>query len=128
VIIAALAQSIEANYSSIMRLICAFFAVLAVSGAAAAPAAHVRDASTAITLAQKYCPQKSVVDKGGWDALLAQNSSPKAVDDTGHWSAKLVGNSWHVWFGNSQKEPECDFRGAYVPADGTNIDCVLTAC
>jgi len=119
---------LKAARSPIMRLACAFFAVLAVSSAAAAPANAVRDASAAIALARKNCPQKSGVDKGSWAALLAQNSAPKPVEDTGRWSARLVGDSWHVWFGDNQKEAECEFRGAYISADGRDVDCVLTAC
>jgi len=112
-----------------MKAACTYFVVLlAVSGAASAAANPVRDAGAAITLASKNCPQKSLAEKGGWDAVLAQNSAPKPVEDPGHWNAKLVGNSWHVWFGDDQKEPECNFRGAYVSADGGTIDCLFTAC
>jgi hypothetical protein len=94
----------------------------------AAPANPVRDAADAIVLARKNCAQKPVADKGGWAAVLAPNSAPKPVEDTGRWNAMLVGNSWHVWFGDNQKESGCDFRGAYVSADGTSVDCVLTVC
>jgi len=111
-----------------MRPACAFIALLAVLGAAAARANPVRDASAAIALGRKVCPHNSAVAKGGWDALLAQNSSPKPVEDTGHWNAKLFGDSWHVWFGNNEKEAECDFRGAYVSTDGSGVICVSTAC
>lgn len=111
-----------------MRRICAFFALLAVLGAASARANPVRDASAAISLGRKMCPHNSGVDKGRWDTLLAQSSSPKPVEETGHWNARLFGNSWHVWFGNNDKEAECDFRGAYVSADGSGVICISTAC
>ena len=111
-----------------MRLACPLFAVLlGISGAATA-ASPVRDAGTAIALASKSCPPDSVANKSDWAAALAAISAPKPVDDKRRWNAALVGNSWHVWFGASKKEPECSFQGAYISADGTGIDCVLTAC
>jgi hypothetical protein len=108
---------------------CAFFvSLLAVSGMEAACAEPVGDANTAIALAQKKCPPKLVAAKSGWDALLAQISSPKQVAENGHWNAVRVQDSWHVWFGESQKETGCDFKGAYISRDGTRVDCVLTEC
>jgi len=104
-----------------------FVILLAFSGRMAAQANPVGDASSAIALARKKCAAKPVENKGGWDALLAQISAPKPVAEGGHWNAVLAQNSWHVWFGDNQKEKECDFRGAYVSVDGT-VDCVLTAC
>jgi hypothetical protein len=107
---------------------CAFFAVLLALSGAAAVASPVRDAGAAIALASKSCPQESVAKKSGWEAALAAISPPEPVNDKRHWNAALDGTSWHVWFGESKKEPDCAFRGAYISADGTSIQCVLTAC
>jgi len=110
-----------------MRPICAFFAVW-FAGSGAATASPVTDAGAAIVLARKSCPQKSAADKSGWDAVLAAAAPRKPIEDAGHWNAVLVGDSWHVWLGDSKKEPFCHFRGAYISADGKNIQCLLTAC